>query len=125
MRKRNGVIEGMQVWFRHNDVAYYHLGAYSDTGYRSRVSYALMWSSLLWFYAAGTTRVDLGGGAGLGQKEDGLTRFKRGWSNASRTVYLCGRILDEARYARLSQGTGTSQTAYFPLYRRAAERVAV
>ncbi|MCG6863995.1 MAG: GNAT family N-acetyltransferase [Thiogranum sp.] len=123
--ERNGVIEGMQVWFRHNDVAYYHLGAYSDTGYRSRVSYALMWSSLLWFYAAGTTRVDLGGGAGLGQKEDGLTRFKRGWSNSNKNVYLCGRILNEALYNHLVDGAELSGQTYFPLYRAMRTPVAV
>jgi hypothetical protein len=123
--EKDGVIEGMQVWFSQGRVAYHHLGAYSEVGYRSSVSYALMWTALQWFAEAGTRRLDLGGGAGLGEKEDGLTRFKRGWSNASRKVYLCGRILDETRYAQLAQGTGTSQTAYFPLYRRATERVAV
>lgn len=122
---RNGVIEGIQVWFVQGDVAYHHLGAYSDTGYRSNVSYALMWSALQWFTEAGTQRLDLGGGAGVGQAEDGLTRFKRGWSNASQEVYICGRILDKARYARLSGVTGMPVTDYFPQYRAVSTRVAV
>jgi hypothetical protein len=121
--ERGGVIEGMQVWFCQGDVAYHHLGAYSEAGYRSCVSYALMWSALQWFSEAGTQRVDLGGGAGIGQKEDGLTRFKQGWSNASQKVYLCGRILNETRYAQLTDDAGLSAVEYFPRYR--AEKVAV
>lgn len=123
--EREGVVEGMQVWFCQGDVAYHHLGAYSEAGYRSCVSYALMWSALQWFVEVGTQRVDLGGGAGVGQKEDGLTRFKQGWSNARQKVYLCGRILDKTRYAQFSDDAGVSGVEYFPRYRTAKVPVAV
>jgi len=123
--ERDGVIEGMQVWFSRGDIAYHHLGAYSEAGYRSCVSYALMWSALQWFAEDGTRRVDLGAGAGIGQKEDGLTRFKRGWSNASQEVYLCGRILNRTRYAQLVHDADVSGVEYFPRYRTVKIPVAV
>lgn len=123
--QRSGSIEGMQIWLRQGDVAYYHLGAYSDTGYRSRVSYALMWSALQWFAEAGTGTLDLGGAAGTAEREDGLTRFKRGWSNASTKVYLCGRILDREHYARIVDETKAGDAPYFPRYRAPARNTAV
>ncbi len=125
LAERNGATEGMQVWFRQGEVAYHHLSAYSDVGYRSRVSYALTWSALQWFSESGARRLDLGGAAGVADKENGLTRFKRGWSNASRNVYLCGRILDETRYARLVGGRPGIDALYFPRYRAVMPQAAV
>ena len=123
--EREGVIEGIQLWLCRDDVAYYHLGAYSEAGYTSRVSYALTWSALQWFEAAGTRRADLGGGAGVNDREDGLTRFKRGWSNTSQVVYLCGRILDKRRYVALVDGAIIPDTGFFPRYRSVEQQVAV
>jgi hypothetical protein len=120
--ERDGVTEGMQLWFRQGDVAYHHLSAYSEVGYRSRVSYALMWSALQGFAESGVRRLDLGGAAGDTSKDDGLTRFKRGWSNAGRDVYLCGRILNEERYAELVGGMQATGVEYFPQYRAVTAR---
>jgi hypothetical protein len=62
--------------------------------------------------------MDLGGGAGFGDdSNDGLSKFKRGWSNAERAVYLCGRIFDQAAYDSLAQQRTIGTTAYFPAYR--------
>lgn len=123
--ERDGSVEGMHIWFSQGDVAYHHLAAYSDIGYRSSVSYALMWFALQWFADEGIRRLDLGGGAGSEHKEDGLTRFKRGWSNATRDVFLCGRILDRTQYAQLAGKVSPLDGGYFPLYRSVNKRVAV
>lgn len=123
--QRSGSIEGLQIWLRQGDAGYHHLSAYSDTGYRSRVSYALMWSALQWFTEAGTRTLDLGGAAGTADREDGLIRFKRGWSNASTKVYLCGRILDREHYARIVDEMEAGDTPYFPRYRAPARHAAV
>ena len=61
--------------------------------------------------------VDFGGGAGTVDADDGLTRFKRGWSNATRTAHLCGRILQPDTYEELS-ADGGAPSDWFPAYRR-------
>ncbi len=56
--------------------------------------------------------VNLGGG--VGARDDGLVRFKRGWATEERVAHLCGRILDRAAYERLTR-SGTF--GWFPAYR--------
>jgi hypothetical protein len=61
----------------------------------------------------------LGAGAGAASDgSDGLTRFKRGWTNATRIAYLCGRIFDHPNYRRIAEAKGTGETHYFPAYRK-------
>jgi hypothetical protein len=109
---------GMTLWFRHGDRAYYHLGAYSDTGYKLHASYALFWYAIRHFREAGLAWLNLGGGAGLHPDgRDGLSQFKRGWSTGTRTAYFCGRIFNRELYRDLSEACGQFQSAYFPAYR--------
>ena len=108
---------GMTIWFVDYDLAYYHLGAYSDTGYRVGASFALFSHALEHFAATGVRWVDLGARAGIrASTEDGLTRFKQGWATATRTAYLCASVLDHSLYAELA-ATVPGQTDYFPAYR--------
>lgn len=110
---------GMLLWYVHGDVAYYHLGAYSPDGYRLHVSFALFWRAIEYFAAAGLRWLNLGAGAGATNAEsDGLTRFKRGWSSGTRTVYLCGRILDHEKYSQIVKAREISTSDYFPAYRK-------
>jgi hypothetical protein len=116
---RNLQTVGMILWYVQNGVAYYHLGAYTDEGYRLRASFALLLRALEYFAGAGLKYANLGAGAGLGRAaDDGLSRFKRGWSTAVRTTYLCGRIFDREEYDRLVRARGVAATDYFPAYRR-------
>jgi len=115
--QRDDEIVGMQLWYVVNNRAYHHLSAYSDEGYRLRVSYGLMWSALKYFQETGLRWLDLGGGAGLADKEDGLTKFKQGWASDTRTVYFCGRVLNKMLYTQLVEITRTTNTSYFPAYR--------
>ena len=114
---RGGVTVGAVVWYLQGDVAYYHLGAYSDRGYDLRASFALFWHAIE--ELRGTVRwLSLGAGAGMqGDGSDGLMRFKRGWSTGTQPAYFCGRILDRARYARIVAARQAPATAYFPAYR--------
>jgi hypothetical protein len=115
---RDGESVGATLWLQHGDVAYYHLGAYAETGYRSRASFALFWTAIEWFAAMGVRWLDLGGGAGAGgtRADDGLARFKRGWATESRVVHLCGRVPAPAIYRRLAEPL--PPTRYFPAYRQ-------
>jgi hypothetical protein len=112
-----GVTAGITLWYAQDDAAYYHLGAYSETGYAVRASFALFQFAIEYF--RGRVRwLNLGAGAGAWcDAADGLTRFKRGWASGVRTAWLCGRILDRHRYTALAAACGTAATSYFPAYR--------
>ena len=113
---RAGECVGAQLWFRQGDVAYYHLGAANERGYRCSCSYALYDAAIEHF--RGKVRwLDLGGGAGLNEKGDGLTRFKQGWSNSTKTAFLCGRILNRRRYNELTTLARAETSSFFPAYR--------
>ena len=110
---------GMILWYVQNGVAYYHLGAYTDEGYELRASFALFRMALDYFAGCGLKYGNLGAGAGVGNAaDDGLSRFKRGWSTTVRTAYLCGRIFDREKYDDLVRARGIGSTGYFPAYRK-------
>ncbi len=109
---------GMTLWYVQGNVAYYHLGAYSDRGYERGASFALFWKALEYFASIGVRWAALGAGAGLKSADSGLTRFKRGWATHSRPAYFCGRILQPAAYAKLTVGR-TATAGFFPAYRAA------
>lgn len=110
---------GMLLWYVHNDVAYYHLGAYSDRGYDLRASFALVWFAIKYFASSGLQWLDLGAGAGINSDgSDGLSRFKRGWSTGIRTAYFCGRIFHKTAYDEIVAAKKIANTNYFPAYRK-------
>jgi hypothetical protein len=112
---------GMTLWYADRGVGYYHLGAYSETGYRLRASFALFWRVIEYFAAQGLKWLNLGAGAGLSDnpQEDGLARFKRGWATGTRQAYFCGRIFDPQRYAEALRAAHAADSGYFPAYRKA------
>jgi hypothetical protein len=113
-----GEIVGMVLWFVQDDRAYYHLGAYSERGYELKASFALFSRALQHFAERGLRWLNLGAGAGVDAgAQTGLTRFKQGWSNTSRTTYFCGRIFDRKSYLQIVQQKGIGATSYFPAYR--------
>ena len=109
---------GMLLWYVQNRVAYYHLGAYSTTGYNLRASFALFWFAIEYFLSIGLHWLNLGAGAGIANDSaDGLTRFKQGWSTGTRMTYLCGRILNRKKYHEIVKEKGIPLKEYFPAYR--------
>ena len=114
---RDGATAGMLIWYQHADVAYYHLGAYSDAGYQARASFALFDAAMRHFRGR-VPWLALGAGAGANASgDDGLTRFKSGWATGVRPTYLAGRILDTHRYEALVTSRGVPPVSYFPRYR--------
>jgi hypothetical protein len=115
---RENAAIGMLLWYVQGDVAYYHLGAYSDLGYESGASFALFNYSLEYFAGHGVEWLNLGAGAGTGLETDsGLGRFKQGWSTGTRTAYLCGRVFDKRKYEEIIKARNIPPTGYFPAYR--------
>ena len=111
-----GTLVGAHLWYEQEDVAYSHLAAASERGYQLNCSYAI-YSAALEFFRHRVKRIDFGGGAGAGVRDDGLTWFKRGWSNSVQTAYFCGKILNLESYNALSKAAGQQDATYFPSYR--------
>jgi hypothetical protein len=110
---------GIIVWYIQKDKSYYHLGAFNSDGYAMRASYGLFKVAIDYFAANGVRWLDLGGAAGLdGSGIDGLSQFKRGWSNGTRTAYFCGRIFNHERYSEIVKAKNITETVYFPAYRK-------
>jgi hypothetical protein len=112
-----GVTIGMVLWYVIEERSYYHLGAYSPLGYKLKASFALFWRSFEYF-SDKVRWLNLGAGSGLDSNvNDGLTRFKRGWSTGTKTAYICGRILDPTKYSTVKKTKLTPESDYFPAYR--------
>jgi hypothetical protein len=118
LRARQGdAAVGAQIWFVQGDVAYGHVLAFSDVGYKLGAAYALYWVAMHHF-ASRARWASLGGMPGAGAQEaEGLYWFKRGWSEETRTAYFCGRIFDRDRYTEMTSARGVPATRYFPAYR--------
>ena len=113
---------GAHLWYVEGDLGYSHLMALNEEGYRLYAGYALYWEAIrrsAELFGPSVQRLTLGAGAGIGAAAtDGLSWFKRGWSNATLSVYLCGKILDPQSYAALAQtGASAARSDYFPAYR--------
>jgi len=107
---------GAQLFHIQGDVVCCHLGAVSELGYETGAFYAMDRFSFELF-SGRARKLDLGGGTGLSSAgDDGLSRYKKGWSTQMRPVYFCGRIINPGRYEALSQPFGP--TNYFPVYRK-------
>jgi hypothetical protein len=114
---RGGITAGMLLWYVQGEVAYYHLGAYSDDGYELGASFALFDYAIKFFAERELKWLSLGGGAGIQSQEPGLNRFKQGWSTGTRTAYFCGRVFDRAKYQEVVKTLNLPATKYFPAYR--------
>ncbi len=108
---------GIDIWYEQGDVAYAHLVALDDIGYKYRASYALKWY-VMHYFANRVKFLDLGGGLGVENKNNnGLTAFKIGWSNKVLPVYFCGKIFHNDIYSSLSDKIYSRDITYFPNYR--------
>ena len=114
----DGKIDGISLWLVSDNVCYHHLGAYSENGYRTAASYALMAHALNHFSETGVRWANLGAGAGLTQAtKDGLSMFKTGWSTGTRSSFLCGKIFNPSIYNLLTNSANKADSSYFPAYR--------
>jgi hypothetical protein len=109
---------GAVLWYCFGGVAYYHLAAYSGRGYELKSSFPIFYESLKYLRKR-VAFAALGGGAGIQPgEEDGLSRFKQGWSTESRNVYFCGKILNKEKYQSRCISSGLKNNVeFFPAYR--------
>ena len=108
----------LDLWYVQGEVAQGHLVSTSPRGYELQVSYGLKLFILQYF--TGKVRwVNLGSVPGVNADvDDGLARFKRGWSSETRTAFFCGKILKPKVYQELVRATSTEGADFFPAYRR-------
>jgi hypothetical protein len=109
----DGTCAGMTLWFEAEGVVYNHLTAANALGYANGANFVLYDAAIRHFEGRGV--MNLGGGAGFSDAEDGLVAFKRGFANSEVRAHLCGAVLDPEAYAALSDGR--SADAFFPAYR--------
>jgi hypothetical protein len=113
---------GMLLWYAMGDVAYYHLGAFSEAGYKMNASFALFAFAIEYFARRGFRWLSLGAGPGVSDEStSGLVRFKQGWSTGTRIAYLCGHIFTPEEYSEIVRAKGFTGNEYFPAYRSIGE----
>ena len=113
----DGDIIGAHLWFTNGNTGYSHLAAFNASGYELMAAYAL-YSEAIDYFSNSLRWLDIGSGAGINTRnDDGLTQFKRGWTDKSRTAYLCGKVFNRGAYSSLVRAKGAAGSAYFPLYR--------
>jgi hypothetical protein len=102
------------LWIEHGNTVWSHLAASSPEGYDTGAAYLVYDVALRRF--AGRL-VSLGGSAGqVDVADDGLARFKSGFSNTTGTSYLLGTVLDRLEYAAVCSDSA-NVGSYFPAYR--------
>lgn len=114
-----GVTVGAHLWYQQGGVVHSHLAAFHEEGYRLMAAYALYQAAIEYFHPRADW-LNFGAGAGVAENsEDGLTQFKRGWSNDRRQAWFCGRIFNRSAYDALCKtlATGADPGGFFPAYR--------
>ena len=114
------------IVLRYGDTVYYHFAASDPNFNETRASTLMLHTVCLWAHEQGCKRVYLGGGA-TNTPDDGILRFKSGFSKNAAMLHHSYRVLSARHYQYLTdakiaserlQGAVSAQPDYFPLYRR-------
>jgi len=114
----NNKLVSCHIWAEHNGFVHSHLAASNETGYETSAAYALNDLAITYFNEAKI--INFGGGAGFtNDLNNGLVKFKRGFSNEQAMSYLGGAILNKDIYQKLllEYGVNNTVTDFFPAYR--------
>ncbi|MEZ4599762.1 MAG: GNAT family N-acetyltransferase [Syntrophotaleaceae bacterium] len=113
------------LFFHGGDDVYWHLSA-ADMDYsRVRPVNQYLWSTILWAARTGKRRMLLGGGY---KEDDGIFRFKAGFSPLRVMFSVHKRIHDETAYKKLATawslyyGVPLGKAQFFPAYRSPVEK---
>jgi len=101
-----------------NGIAQYHLSGTAQEHQRRAPSKLMLERAIIWAKMAGNRVLHLGGG--VGAREDGLYKFKVGFSRLRSPFHTWRVICDPKRYSQLAEAAGAFDApAFFPAYRRA------
>ena len=125
-RAEDGGLAAWCIVIVHGPTAYYHFAASDPLHAAAKPSTLMVHEVCLWAQARGCKRLYMGGGATLAP-DDGIYRFKSGFSKHTVTLYAACRILDEGTYDALCRIKARSEQHlaqppanpdFFPFYRR-------
>lgn len=103
------------LWIKYQQYVYSFLAASNEEGYRHRASYAIYDAAIQYF--TDVDMINFGGCAGaIDNVQDGLAKFKAGFSNDSKMSYVFGSVIKPETYTKLC-GSNTENIHYFPAYR--------
>lgn len=115
--KHNNVIVSFYIWVKVGEKLYnHHLSGSTNIGKKNGSSHLCLWESIQYFHK---NKTDLLLGSNSGSTNDpdnGLSRFKKSYSNFEASTYICGIIFNERMYDQLNMGIDKSLN-YFPLHR--------
>ena len=116
--ERKGELVGAQIILLQDNTAFAHLAAFTKQGYDLGASYLLDWHAIE-FFRGRASFINWGGGRGFSDiKDDGLARYKQGWSTRQGTSYLLGAVFDRRANDILCKAAGIDPAVgYFPAYR--------
>jgi len=110
-------VVGGALFYLQNNSAYYHLAASTEKGYELHAAYAVVWSAIN-VLSYKIRWIELQGGTSRNSEDsDGLSEFKRGWSNFEKKSYFCGKILNPQIYDFITNNKKIQTTQWFPAYR--------
>ena len=99
--KQSGETIASALILHDNETAYYHLSSGSREGARHlRPNHLLIFELALWAKARGCRRLLLGGGS---EPEDGIFRFKAGFSKSRSWLYTSNVVYDQQLYRLLCE----------------------
>jgi lipid II:glycine glycyltransferase (peptidoglycan interpeptide bridge formation enzyme) len=91
-----------------------HVLGCTDQGYALSALYGIIWKTYDVF-DDDVRWCNLMGVPGSGNEN--IRRFKAGWTDITKTAYLCGKIINETKYRQLAAPHQQNGSKYFPLYR--------
>lgn len=104
-------IVNRSVFYIQGDDAYYVLGCQSDEGYSLKSNFLLMHEAIETFKKLGLNRLLLGSAP---EGNEGLKRFKKGFSTQMVTNQIIKLVCNEEKYASMVDGRNNDN---FPAYR--------
>jgi|694.fasta_scaffold34223_8 hypothetical protein len=115
--KNGNSIESFYIWVKVTDKLYnHHLSGSTNIGKKNGASHLCLWESIQHFHKNEKSLL-LGSNSGsTNLPNDGLSRFKKSYSNFEASTYVCGIIFDKSIYEQLNMGMDKSLN-YFPLHR--------
>ena len=105
------------MFFLQDDVAHAHVLGCSPEGYARRALYAIIWHTYECFGNSVRWCNLMGVPDGDGPQINNIRMFKRGWTQLTKTAYLCGRVLNRDKYDQLTALYAAGNINYFPIYR--------
>ncbi len=120
----DGVTVSLSLVLHDRETAYYHLTGWRRDTAHTHANDMLIYEMALWAKARGCKRLFLGGGVSA---DDGVFRFKAGFSKRRAPLKTSERIYDEPRYRQLCElrdewdregGRPSPPSDFFPAYRR-------